>query len=80
MYGVLAWGNAAGATIWPLLKKQKQAIRIIGNLRARDSTSAKFKELNLVKVNDMYVYATAIFMFHFRENKLPETKSITTTI
>lgn len=70
-YCAIVWGNADKSTLDPLFKLQKKAIRIICNLRWRDSTSSYFKSLNILKLEDTFRYLVGVFMFQFNENNLP---------
>ena len=47
-------------------------IRIICNLRKRESTSAYFKQLEILKLPDLYFFSLNIFMFNFANGKLPK--------
>ena len=38
IYCIEAWGLAPDITLYPIFKLQKRAIRLIGNIRRRDST------------------------------------------
>jgi hypothetical protein len=65
------WGLAADITLYPIFKLQKRAIRLIGNLRRRDSTQSTFKKYGILRLPDIYTFSTIIFMFKFKNGLLP---------
>ena len=71
LYCAITWGNAPASTLWPLFRIQKRAIRLIRNIRKRDSTSKHFKDLNILKVPDIYQLQAATFMYNYAYGKLP---------
>ena len=75
LYGNIIWGNAPKSTIWPIFRLQKYAIRLITNLRRRDSTNSTFIELNLLKLPDLYDLSVGTFMLKFTQGKLPDIMS-----
>ena len=48
-YCSIIWGNAANITLWPIFRIQKHAIRIISNLRRRDSIKIAFQTTALAR-------------------------------
>jgi hypothetical protein len=72
-YCNIIWGQAPSVTLWPLLKMQKRAIRIICNIRQRDSSTASFKKLKILKLPDIHTFAVLNFMFKFKNDLLPDT-------
>ena len=54
LYCNVIWGNANKAVLWPIFKIQKQAVRLINNLNRYDSTQSSFKEMNLLRLPDVY--------------------------
>lgn len=71
LYGILAWGKATQTTLKPVFKLQKLAIRIISQIKSRDSTQPFFKKLKMLRLTEIYILATATFMFKFDRNELP---------
>ena len=71
MYCIIAWGKARIGILDPIVKSQKRAIRLICSLRKFDSTSSYFKELKIMRVQDLYTYSVNIFMYKFTNNDLP---------
>ena len=70
-YCVEVWGSTYSSYIEPLIKVQKRAIRIIVGAKKFDHTAHIFKKLNLLNVNEIYVYCIQIFMFKYHRNLLP---------
>ena len=71
LYCNLAWGNTYKSSIDPLLKLQKRAVRIIMNLRRRESTTVFFGKLRILKMEDIYIFSGTIFMYKFINKMLP---------
>ena len=70
-YCLIIWGKASESTLWPIFKMQKRSIRIINNLRGRDSTKSSFKSLNILRLPELYVFTVLIFMYKFKNGLLP---------
>jgi len=66
-YGVLAWGSSCGK----VFKLQKKAIRIITNSKYNAHTEPLFKQLNILKVQDIFKLQQLKFYFKLRNNRLP---------
>ena len=58
-----------------LIKLQKRMICIITGLKKRDHTSQIFKNLNVLKVNEINVLQTSLFMYKLYNRLLPENFS-----
>ena len=71
LYANLIWGNTNKTRMWPIVRIQKIAIRLMFNIRRRDSTSKYFRKELLFKFEDLYRYQTTIFMFKFNHCLLP---------
>jgi len=65
------WGNASDNILWPLFKIQKRAIRILVNLRGRDSTRQSFYDLKLLRLPEIYKFSVLIFVYKFKNRLLP---------
>jgi hypothetical protein len=72
-YCNIIWGQAPSSTLWPLFKTQKRAIRIICNIRQRDSTSIASKKLRILRLPDIHTFSILNFMYKFNNGLLPET-------
>lgn len=69
-YGILAWGNASQ----PLRKTitlQKRAIRTINKAAYNSHTDPLFHSSQVLKLQDLYTYQSALFMFDYVNNNLP---------
>ena len=71
LYGNIVWGNASATTLWPAFRLQKMAVRMIFNIKRRQSTSPSFKNGSILKLPDIYTYSATLFMFKFHNGKLP---------
>lgn len=71
LYCNLIWGKVPKTTLWPVLRLQKRAVRLIDNLKYRDSTAASFKKLGILRIPDLHEYLTAIFMYNYEHTLLP---------
>ena len=71
IYGNIIWGSAPSSTLWPLFKIQKIIIRIICNIRKRNSTQNEFKNLKILRVPDIHRFSLCLFMFKYEKNLLP---------
>ena len=70
-YCIEVWGSATRSRLNCLIVIQKKAIRIISNSGFRDHTDPLFKQLNLLTLNNIYIYQIGIFMFKNYQNVLP---------
>ena len=71
IYGIIAWGISYPTTQKPLHILQKKAMRIITFSKFDAHSSPIFKYLNIIKLPDLYVLYTTIFMHKFHYQKLP---------
>ena len=55
-YGAMLWGTASKTDIQHILILQKRAIRIIANLKPRESCRKAFVSLNILTVVNVYLY------------------------
>jgi hypothetical protein len=70
-YGILAWGNTHNIYLNKLLILQKRAVRNISNSDFRSHSTPLFKDLKILKIQDLYNYYLGIFMFKHSMNYLP---------
>ena len=70
-YGLLAWGNYSKSLLNHTLSLQKKAVRIISKAHFDSHTDPIFKQLNILKLTDLYEYEMALFMMKYARNKLP---------
>ena len=53
-YCISTWGAASQSTLYPLIKLQNRALRIISSSAFNAHSSPLFKNLNLLKINDIH--------------------------
>jgi hypothetical protein len=56
-YCNVIWGQASDSAVWPLFKLQKREIRIICNIRRRESSLAAFSKLNILRLLDIHKFS-----------------------
>ena len=61
-YNILVWGATCPSIMEPLNVQHKRTIRIIANAGYRDHTEPIFKNLNLLKLCDIYKYSLLAYM------------------
>ena len=66
-YGILAWGNAERAVLQLTFRLQKRAMRVINN----NHTDPLFKKSKILKIEDLFQYQAALFMYDYKYEKLP---------
>jgi hypothetical protein len=72
-YGILAWGSANASTLHPIKIFQKRAIRYIHNSAYNSHTDPMFKSSKIMKIDDIYEYQAALFMFDYTKHTLPDS-------
>ena len=63
LYCLLAWGSASKTMINLLFMKQKKIVRIISKSNYLDSSNPIFKELSILKLEDLFKLYCTEFMF-----------------
>jgi hypothetical protein len=71
IYSNVIWGNAPAATLWPIYKLQKVAIRIITNTPRGSSSLHHCITLKILRLPELYIFSTIIFMFKYLNNMMP---------
>ena len=71
-YGNIIWGSTYHRRLNPLITKQKQAIRLVFKTNHHAHTRPIFTNLKLLNFTNISLYQTAIFMYKFHNNLLPE--------
>ena len=71
-YCNLSWGNAPDIILWPVLKNQKIALRIISNTPRRSSTLPYCKKHSILRLPEIYQNSVGIFMYKYQSGLLPE--------
>ena len=63
--------NPINTTINPLYILQKKTMRIITFSRFDEHSTPLFRLLKIIKLSDLVIFYTAVFMFKFHNNSLP---------
>ena len=74
-YCCIIWGCASSTTLNKLRTLQKRALRLITNSPYWSPSAPIFVKLNLIRLDDIYVFQTAKFLGMFRLNLLPKSCS-----
>ena len=70
-YCLIIWGNAPATTTFPIFKLQKRALRIVFNLKGRDSTQVACRNSKLLRLPELYTLSVLTFMYKFKNHLLP---------
>jgi hypothetical protein len=70
-YCNIIWGNAPNSALWPIFRAQKRAMRIIENIRSRDSTKMAFKNHSILRLPEIYRFSVLIFVYKYKNGLLP---------
>jgi hypothetical protein len=70
-YGIMAWGSANASTLHPVKVLQKRAMRMIHNSAYNSHTDPMLKNAKILKIDDLYEYQAALFMFDYTKHNLP---------
>ena len=65
-YCTIIWGGAAKVHLEKLLKLQKRAVRIITGSGYLEHTAPLFKQLELLKIDEIYRFSCCIYVFKNR--------------
>ena len=71
IYGNVIWGNAPAASLWPIFKLQKVAIRIITNTPRGNSSLHHCIPFRILRLPEIYIFSTMHFMYKFLHNMMP---------
>ena len=71
IYAILAWGSAFKKTLDPIIKKQKNAIRLVSRAKYNSHTEPLFKKHEIMQFEDLYTYNKLQFMHSYLYGKLP---------
>ena len=72
-YCNIVWGMAKDSVLGKLFIMQKRAVRICTNSICRAHSGPLFKQLGLLKLCDINVYQTALFMHKVKNKLLPDS-------
>ena len=70
-YCNIIWGNCSISKINQIYRLQKKAVRICTNSSYLAHTNPLFHQLKILKVHDINILQTSIFMFKYTKNVLP---------
>ena len=70
-YCIPVWGNTYQSYLYPLVIKQKWAVRIVAGVKRMTPSDPIFKELKILKLNQIYIHCVQKFMIKFSTNRLP---------
>ena len=70
-YCIEVWGTTYKTYLDHLVKLQKWAVRTIVGAKRRDSTGPIFDRLNLLRLDEMFVYFVLLFMYKYHNEMLP---------
>jgi hypothetical protein len=59
-YGIIFWGNSPSAI--KVFKLQKKIVRIIANIKPRDSCREVFKKMQILPLSSQYIYSLMLFV------------------
>ena len=71
-YGLILWGGTHTSYLNKITKQQKRIIRIISAAKYNDHTTPLFKQLKLLKLEDLYTLNMSKFMYKANNNQLPK--------
>ena len=73
IYGIVAWGHTYESTISPLFILQKKCLRIMSFAEYNAHTNPIFIKLKILKLADLVLFNTALFMYDYHTNNLPNS-------
>ena len=72
IYCIEIWGGTYDKYLLPLITIQKKALRIISSVPPRTHCEPLFVQCNILKLDKLYQYMIANFMFKYVKTQLPE--------
>ena len=76
-YGLALWGSTHSTIVNSVFIKQKKAIQIVARATCNEHSSPLFKQLNILKLYDLYQVQVAKYMFSMTKGTLPLAHHIT---
>ena len=67
-YCIVIWGSTYSCHLQPLIVAQKRAVRIINRAPFRSHTNSLFFQNSILKIDDVYVYFVAIYVYNNLSN------------
>ena len=72
-FGLISWGSAACSKLKPIINLQKKCIRNVKNTNYRAHTNPIFKELEIVKFEDLLLTNKVKFMHSYYSEMAPDS-------
>ena len=69
------WANSYSTRLSRIVILQKRAVRAIAKIQYRESTHHVFKELEILKVQEINKLEISVFMFKFHNDQFPKNLS-----
>lgn len=69
-YAIIVWGNSSKKNTDRLFVLQKRAVRMIANLKIRESCRGHFKKLNIMTLPSLYMYKTILYLKQHKTDTL----------
>ena len=73
IYCITVWGSTYQTNLKGVITLQKKVIKNISNLPFNAHTDNLFRDHQILKFNDIYLFQTAKFMFLYMKGLLPNT-------
>ena len=64
-YCIIVWGNTCQTHLLPLIRLQKRIIRMISGVKKYDHTDPLFKNLHVLKFEEIYAYSLQFLLYKF---------------
>ena len=75
LYGITIWKNTYKKYLKRLRTLQNKAVEVLGGGIWQDHASAYYSQLNILKLEDLYIHEVAKLMHKYSQNKLPKKLS-----
>jgi hypothetical protein len=72
-YGIASWGSAKSTALIKLQNLQNKVVRYLTRLSQRTNVAEQYKNLNILKLNDIYFLEVGKFMYRNSNQTLPST-------
>ena len=72
IHGMTIWGNTYVTHLKRLKSFQNKAVKVIAGGQYLDDSTAQYKQLNILKTEDLYTLKVTKLMHKFYQNKLPK--------
>ena len=72
LYASPVWASTYSTYLTKLKRQQNKALRIISKTSIRDRITPQYHQFEILKLEDLFTYKIAKFMYQFNRNKLPD--------